>query len=102
MIPTRTIPAAALAAAVAASTPATAQETEETWLPSLVTDTPAEGFDLAVAMARRAVKTTQPDVTTLKAQRPDYAHDAESLIEVSGVVAAYFDTIAEANDHWRE
>ncbi|SIR00332.1 Hexameric tyrosine-coordinated heme protein (HTHP) [Paracoccus thiocyanatus] len=65
-------------------------------------DTPQQGFDLAIVMARRAVKTTQPDVAVLKAQRPRYAGDAASLIDVSAVAAAWFATIAAANDYWRE
>lgn len=40
------------------------------WLPSLQTETPEEGFALAVTMARRAVKVTQPDVATLQTLRP--------------------------------
>ncbi len=82
-------------------TPVAAQD-DESWLPSLVTETPQEGFDLAVSMARRAVKTTQPEVDTLMELRPAYSHDADSLIEVSGVVATWFATIAAANDYWRE
>jgi hypothetical protein len=38
---------------------------------------------------------------TLKKLRPDYAGDADSLIQASGVVATYFATIAAANDHWK-
>jgi len=99
----RTSLTAALAAAcLALSVPAQAQDADPSWLPSLMTETPAEGFDLAVAMARKAVKTTQPDVETLHKLRPAYAHDPDSLIGTSGVVAAYFATIAEANDYWRE
>ena len=100
-----------LAALLAA--PAIAQDTsqesagdaaaaEESWLPSLMTDTPAEGFDLAVSMARKAVTTTQTDTEILHALRPNYSHDPQSLIDVSGVVADYFATIAAANDYWRE
>lgn len=74
----------------------------ELWLPSLMTDTPQQGFELAITMARRAVTTTQTDTTVLKALRPGYAADAGSLIEVSGVAASWFATIAAANDHWRE
>ena len=74
----------------------------ESWLPSLLTDTPEEGFDLAVSMARKAVTTTQTDIETLHKLRPDYAHDPGSLIDVSGVVAAYFATVAAANDYWRD
>jgi len=83
-------------------TPAAAQDGNETWLPTLITETPAEGFDLAVTMARTAVKTTQPDVETLHKLRPNYSHDPDSLIDASGVVAAYFATIAAANEYWRE
>lgn len=74
----------------------------EVWLETLQTDTPQQGFDLAVSMARRAVKTTQPDTDVLKAQRPAYAGSADSLIDVSGVAAAWFATVAAANDYWRE
>lgn len=31
------------------------------WLPSLMTDTPEAGYDLAVKLSRYAVKLTQPD-----------------------------------------
>lgn len=74
----------------------------ETWLPTLQVDTPQAGFDLAITMARRAVKTTQPDVEVLKAGRKDYAVDADSLIDVSGVAASWFATVAAANDYWRK
>lgn len=92
------LPAAGLAQG---GQPATAAA-EETWLPSLQTRTPQQGFDLAIGMARRAVGTTQPDVAALKAGRPGYAEDAARLIDVSGVAAAWFATIAAANDYWRE
>lgn len=98
----QTIGSALLAASLAAF-PVLAQESgEEQWLPSLMTATPQEGFALAVTIARKAVTTTQPDTDALHALRPAYSHDPDSLIDVSGVVAAYFATIAEANDYWRE
>lgn len=93
---------AALAAGILIATPVVAQEETESWLPSLITETPEQGFDLAIVMARKAVTTTQTDRDTLHALRPAYAHDPDSLIDVSGVVAGYFTTIAEANDFWRE
>ncbi|UFS67315.1 hexameric tyrosine-coordinated heme protein [Paracoccus denitrificans] len=93
------LPAAGLAQG---GQPAPATATEETWLPTLQVDTPQQGFDLAIGMARRAVGTTQPDVAVLKAGRPGYAEDAARLIDVSGVAAAWFATIAAANDYWRE
>ena len=94
--------AAILTAAAFAAAPAVAQETGSSWLPSLITETPQQGFELAVSMARKAVTTTQTDIETLHKLRPAYAHDPDSLIAVSGVVATYFATVAEANDFWRE
>ncbi|HLS68931.1 MAG TPA: hexameric tyrosine-coordinated heme protein [Kiloniellales bacterium] len=93
-------------AAALFAVPALAQDSTnadaESWLPSLMTQTPAEGFDLAIVMARKAVTTTQTDKTILHALRPNYSHDAQSLIDVSGVVGIYFATIAEANDYWQD
>jgi len=74
----------------------------EPWLTSLITETPQAGFDLAVTMARKAVTTTQTDKDTLHKLRPNYAHDPQSLIGVSGVAATWFATIAAANDYWRQ
>lgn len=92
----------ALFGLAAMTAPATAQDDDASWLPSLVTETPAEGFDLAITMARTAVTTTQTDTEILHALRPNYSHDAEDLIDVSGVIAAYFAIVAEANGYWRD
>lgn len=80
--------------------PVSAQD--EVWLPSLLTQSPQEGFDLAVSLSRRAVKTTQPDVDTLHLLRPVYASDADSLIRVSQTVAVWFATVSAANDYWKK
>lgn len=98
---------AGLVAAALTTSPVLASETGETaadeeWLTSLITDTPAEGFDLAVRLARRGVTTTQPDKSVLMSERPKYARDAEDLIAASHVVAVHFQTIAAANDYWRD
>jgi len=69
---------------------------------SLLTGTPAEGFDLAIELARRAVVATQPDKDVLFEQRPEYSEDAGDLIAASHVVAVHFQTIAAANDYWRD
>ncbi len=71
------------------------------WLPSLLTETPEEGFDLAIKLSRMAVKKTQPDDDARGKMRPDYANNADSLTMVSHVVATHFQTIAQANNHWR-
>ena len=68
---------------------------------SLITDTPEEGFALAITLSRLAVKAAQPDINVLKSLRHGYANDAGQLIATSGVVATHFQTIANANDFWR-
>ena len=73
-----------------------------TWLPSLITETPQEGYDLAVKLSRVAVKLTQPDAAARDRMRPDYAEDANALIAVSLVVATHFATVAAANRYWKD
>lgn len=73
----------------------------DTWLTSLITDTPQEGFELAITLSRRGVKYTQPNPEVLHRLRPDYAEDADSLIAGSEVVALNFQTVAAANNYWR-
>lgn len=73
----------------------------ETWLPTLLTDTPQEGYDLAVKLARVAVKMTQADPAIRDDLRTVYEKDADALIAVSAVVATHFQTVAAANNYWR-
>ena len=73
----------------------------DTWLPTLITPDPQTGYELAVKMARVAVKMTQPDAAMRDKLRTDYAGDADSLIAVSSVVALHFQTVAAANGYWR-
>jgi hypothetical protein len=68
---------------------------------SLIVPTPEEGFQLAIMLARKGVTETQPDKEVLKKLRPAYAHDPDSLIAASQVIAIHFQTIAEANNYWR-
>ncbi|MGC3938924.1 hexameric tyrosine-coordinated heme protein [Roseobacter sp. EG26] len=71
------------------------------WLPSLATETPEEGFELAIKLSRMAVKKTQPDDAARNRMRPDYANSADSLTMASHVVATNFQTVAQANNYWR-
>jgi hypothetical protein len=73
-----------------------------TWLPNLKTATPQEGYDLAVKMARVAIKMTQPDADVRDRLRPVYAENADALIASSQVVATHFATVAAANGYWLE
>lgn len=73
----------------------------ETWLPTLSTQTPQEGYELAVKLSRMAVKMTQPDPAIREELRKVYEHDASALIDVSAVVATHFQTVAAANGYWK-
>lgn len=78
------------------------QATSESWLPSLMTETPQEGFALAVKLSQKGVATTQTDADVRQELRPEYAEDPNSLIAASSVIATHFQTVAAANDYWRE
>lgn len=72
-----------------------------TWLNTLATDTPEDGFELAIKLSRMAIKATQPDAEIRGRLRSDYAENADSLTRASQVVATNFQTIAAANSYWR-
>ncbi len=74
----------------------------DTWLNTLITASPQEGFELAITLSRRGVKYTQPDGDTLKKLRPEYANSADGLTAASQVVAINFQTVAAANGYWRK
>ncbi|MCB0507305.1 MAG: hexameric tyrosine-coordinated heme protein [Bacteroidetes bacterium] len=73
----------------------------DTWLTSLITETPQQGFELAITLSRRGVKYTQPDTEVLHKLRPQYANDPDALTAASHVIAVNFQTIAAANNYWR-
>jgi hypothetical protein len=72
-----------------------------TWLPTLITKTPEEGYELAVKLARVAIKMTQPDASIREKLRPEYAGDFDALIASSQVVATHFAAVAAANGFWK-
>lgn len=74
----------------------------EIWLPSLITETPQEGYELAIMLSRKGVKSTQPDMDVLKKLRPEYANSADGLTAASQVIAINFQTVAAANNYWRK
>ena len=75
--------------------------TDEPWLPSLITDTPQAGYELAIKLSRMSVKFTQPDASVRDELRTAYERDAMALIAVSQTVATHFQTIAAASNYWR-
>lgn len=69
---------------------------------SLKTANAQQGRELAMKMARLIIKTTQPDAGTREKLRDVYASDAAMLLQVAGVVATDFATVAAANNYWRD
>jgi Hexameric tyrosine-coordinated heme protein (HTHP) len=69
---------------------------------SLLTETPEEGRQLAVKLARLIIKLTQPDEEKRNQLRDVYGNDAMMLIAVGQTVATEFATIAAANNYWRK
>ena len=70
-------------------------------IPSLKTNTPAEGRELAIMIARKTIATIQQDPEVRKQLRPVYAGEPLALIESAKVVAIEFQTIAAANNYWQ-
>lgn len=70
-------------------------------LQTLLTQTPEEGFALAVELAQKGVVVTQPSEEIRKVLRPTYSRDADSLTAASQVIAIHFQTVAAANNYWR-
>ncbi|WP_444999995.1 hexameric tyrosine-coordinated heme protein [Halomonas mongoliensis] len=79
-----------------------ASSTEDTWLPSLITATPQEGFALAITLSQKGVAATQKDAEIRRQKRAEYHDVPDSLIAASHVIATHFQTVAAANDYWRE
>jgi hypothetical protein len=69
---------------------------------TLITATPEAGRALALTIARHTIHNLQPDLDILKAGRPNYSANPDSLIAASQVVAIEFQTIATANNYWRK
>ena len=73
----------------------------EQWLPSLITENPTEGFELAIKLSRMGVKKTQPNMDVLHKLRPEYSENAALLIESSKTIAMHFQTISQENNFWK-
>ena len=74
----------------------------DTWLTTLITATPQEGYELAITLSRRGVKYTQPDAEVLQKLRPQYANHPNALTAASQVIAINFQTVAAANNYWKK
>ena len=72
------------------------------WLESLITDTPQDGYELAITMSRKGVGYIQSDPKVKARLREVYANNADSLTFASQVIAINFQTVAAANDYWKK
>ncbi|MCK9514901.1 MAG: hexameric tyrosine-coordinated heme protein [Ottowia sp.] len=72
------------------------------YMPSLITETPLEGRQLAITIVRKTIGTIQQDGDVKKAVREKYADDPELLMQAAGLVTQEFRVIAEANNYWRD
>lgn len=70
-------------------------------IPTLKTNTPAEGRELAIKLARKTIASIQPDGEVRQALRPNYDSDAALLMQAGHIVAVEFQTIAAANNYWQ-
>ena len=77
------------------------ENSEENYLPSLITATPFEGRQLAIKLSRKSVGAIQPDPEVRKNLRSAYATDTAQLIASAQVIAIEFQTIAAANNYWK-
>src|SRR5690625_4517179 len=62
-------------------------EQGDVWLESLITDTPQEGRELAIKMARKSIAAVQTDSEVRKSLRKDYDVDTAQLVEINSVIA---------------
>ena len=74
----------------------------ENYVPSLITDTPYEGRQLAIKLARKSIGEMQSDAAVKKQVRSVYSQDGGMLIDAAEVIAIEFATIAAANNYWRK
>ncbi|MBM3689846.1 MAG: hypothetical protein FJW80_09395 [Actinobacteria bacterium] len=68
---------------------------------TLQTETPEEGRQLAMKLARMIIKATQPDADERTRQRAIYSTEPGMMIALGQTVAIEFSTIAAANNYWK-
>lgn len=74
----------------------------EDYVPSLITDTPLQGRQLAITLVRRTIGSIQRDADAKQRVRERYEEDPALLMQAAAMVTAEFRIIAEANDYWRD
>jgi hypothetical protein len=74
---------------------------DDIWLPTLQTDSPQEGIELAVKLSRLGMMLSQSSNDIDKESRGSKTLSSAQLIAAAHVIALNFQTIAAANDGWR-
>ncbi|MEX1121741.1 MAG: hexameric tyrosine-coordinated heme protein [Balneolales bacterium] len=69
---------------------------------SLIAETPEAGFQIAIALARKGVTSTQPDRDVLFMLRDVYAKDPDASIASSQVIAIHLQIVTAFNNYWRD
>lgn len=69
--------------------------------PSLITQTPMEGRELAIKLSRRSIADIQTHPEIRKKLRVDYAMDTAQLIASAQVISVQFQIIAATNNYWK-
>lgn len=75
---------------------------EDNYVPTLTTETPYEGRQLAIKLLRKTIGTIQTDSAAKDRVRAKYAEDPALLMDAAELVAIEFKIIAIANDYWRK
>jgi hexameric tyrosine-coordinated heme protein (HTHP) len=74
---------------------------DDIWLPSLETRSPQEGIELAVKLSRLGMMLSQSSNDMRKESRAAQKSSRAQCIAAAHVIALNFQTIAAANDWWR-
>jgi hypothetical protein len=75
---------------------------DELWLPTLRTDTPQQGIELAVKLSRLGMMLSQVSEEISQASWSSKNFTPAESIAAAHVIAVNFQTIAIANEWWRQ
>jgi hypothetical protein len=74
---------------------------DDLWLPTLKTDTPQDGIELAVKLSDLGFMVSQGSENSRLSLCTPHEYTPSQLIAAAHVIALNFQTIAAANDWWR-
>jgi hypothetical protein len=77
-------------------------EKDDLWLPTLKTGTPQEGIELAVKLSDLGFMVSQRSEGRRPSLRTTRKYTCGELIAAAHVIALNFQTVAAANDWWRQ